>query len=430
MAAGPCEIEEDFVTRRVVVGLVVLATAVVAAASVGAAEADAAGTTVLDATYSPVPNGWAKVERWHDTDPSFPAELFPPDGRGDQTGDRLTYFGGVARPNSGSFLLYHAPGWSTGAKETPVLLVLGATQNADQAWANPNLNGSGGCGVASCPTTGLMQYLDGAGYKVFALNFAHSFGDNYLQAQVIADAIGIIKSKLGVAKVDVVAWSKGVIASRMYVSSLKPAWGRAYQGDVRKLVLLGGPNKGLDTPFRHGIQNAGLVWPECGGALNFPAAMQTLFCFGLYYSHPEYSYAGTGANNVFPGARQALYRWDGVYALDGTQFDWWTVYYGGWGSYSYSLGIQAAINQGSLIVPMRAAPTPAAVTNYLLCGGNPTLPISTENTGPSDGVVFVLSCADTVGLTTVGGNATLWGDNHIMLGWESAARLQIKNWLG
>jgi hypothetical protein len=416
--------------HRVLGGVVVAALALACSAGIGTPKALAAGTTVLDATYSPVANGWAKVERWHDTDPSFPTEFFAPDGRGDQSGARLNYFGGVARRNSGRFLLYHAPHWNTGAKATPVLLVLGATQNADQAWANPSLNGAGGCGVTSCPTSGLMQYLDSAGYKVFALNFAHSFGDNYFQAQVIADAIGIIKSKLGVSQVDVVAWSKGVLAARMYVSSLKPAWGRAYQGDVRKLVLLGGPNKGLDTPFRHGIQNAGLVWPECGGSLNFPAAMESLWCYGVYYSHPEYSYAGTGANDVFPGARQALYRWDGVYALDTGQWDWYPVYYGGWGAYSYSLGIQAAINQGSVIAPLRAAASPAAVATYLLCGGYPTLPLSTENTGPSDGVVFVASCTDTGGLTTVGGNATLWSDNHLMLGWESWAVLQIKTWLG
>jgi hypothetical protein len=416
--------------RRVLKGIGVAALALMCAGGIGVSSAVGAGTTVLDATYTSVPYGWAKVERWHDTDPSFPTELFPPDGRGDQTGQRLTYFGGVARPNSGSFLLYHAPHWNSGSKPTPVLLVLGATQNADQAWADPSLNGAGGCGVTSCPSTGLMQTLDGAGYKVFALNFAHPFGDNYYQAQVIADAIGIIKSKLGVSQVDVVAWSKGVIAARMYVSSLKPAWGRSYQGDVRKLILLGGPNKGLDTPFRHGIQNAGLVWPECGGTLNFPAAMQTLFCFGAYYSHPEYSYAGTGSNDVFPGARQALYRWDGVYALDTSQWDWYTVYYGGWGAYSYSLGIQAAINQGSLIAPLRAAASPAGVTTYLLCGGYPTLPISSEFTGPSDGVVFVASCTDTGGLTTVGGNVTFWADNHLMLGWEYYAALQIKSWLG
>lgn len=394
-----------------------------------AAPAAAAGTTTLEATYTSVNNGWAKVERWHDSDPNFPQELFPAGGRGDQTGDRLTYFGGDAQPHSGSFLMYYAPGWNTNPEQVPVLLVLGATQNADQAWANPGLNGSGGCGVAYCPSTGLMQSLVNAGHRVFAVNFSHMFGDNYLQAQIIADAIDVIQTRLGVPQVDVVAWSKGVIAARMYVSGVKPAWGRAYQGDVRRMILLGGPNKGMDTPYRHGIQNMGTVWPECGGTLNFPIAARTLFCFGAYTTHPEFSYSGTGADDRYPGARQALARWDHVYPIDTTWADWYTVYYGGWGAYSYSDGIATAIAQGSVISTMRAAATPSSVSTYLLCGGYPTVPTSTENTGPSDGVVFVASCTDTGGLTTVTGSTVLWSDNHVTLGWSLNATNQICAWL-
>jgi len=414
--------------RSPVIALAILAV-LVSPFGAPASPAQAVGSPTLQATYSPVANGWNKVERWNDPDPNFTTEIFPADGRGNQSGTQLTYFGGVTQPSSGSFLMYYAPSWNTNPKAVPVLLVLGATQNADQAWANPNLNGPGGCGWASCPSTGLMQSLVAGGYKVFAINFAHTFGDNYMQAQIIADAIGIIKAQLGVPKVDVVAWSKGVIAARMYVSSVKPAWGQAYQNDVRKLVLLGGPNKGMDTPYRHGIQNMGTVWPECGGSLNFPIAAETLYCFGAYYNHPGYSYSGSGAANAYPGARQALYRWDSVYPLDTSWADWWTVYYGGWGVYSWSRGIDYAIAQGSVITTMRAAATPAAVGVYLLCGGYPTIPTSTENTGPSDGVVFVASCTDTGGLTTVSGSTTLWSDNHVMLGWESTAVTQIKAWL-
>jgi hypothetical protein len=104
--------------HRVVRGLCIAALTVATIGAVGVSTAAAAGTMVLDATYAPVPYGWAKVERWHDTDPSFPTELFPPDDRGDQSGERLTYFGGVTRPNSGSFLLYHAPHWNTRSKPT------------------------------------------------------------------------------------------------------------------------------------------------------------------------------------------------------------------------------------------------------------------------------------------------------------------------
>ena len=393
--------------------------------------ATAAGTVVLEATYTSVANGWVRVERYRDTDTNFPTEKFPPDRRGNQDGQRLTFFGGVTQPNSGKFLLYHAPGWQTGSKATPVLLVHGANDNADRAWANPGESGSFGCGASSCPSTGLMQHLDGLGYKVFAVNFAHKQGDNRLQAQIVGDAISVIKSKLGVAKVDVVGWSKGGFPARMWVSSVKPSWGRSYPGDVRKLVLIGNANKGIDWSWRHGTAGMVFTYPECGGALNAPAAASTYMCFGVFYSHPELSFTGTGANDTYPGQRQMLGRWDATYALDGTQQDWWTVYYGGWGYTSWSPGIQAAIDQGSLVSTVRAAGVPAAVNTYLLCGGTPNIPgVYNENTGPSDGLLFIASCQDTGGIGTVSGNTLISSNNHLTLGWSSTAKSTVSGWLG
>ena len=246
---------------------------------------------------------------------------------------------------------------------------------------------------------------------------------------MIADAIGIIKSKLGVARSTSSPGQKEYSRPACTSPVSSPPGVAPTRVTFAKLVLLGGPNKGLDTPFRHGIQNAGLVWPECGGTLNFPAAMQSLFCFGAYYSHPEYSYAGTGTNDVFPGARQALYRWDAVYR---------SIRPSGTGTRSTTgAGVGIRTPSGSRPRstrlghrPLRAAPSPASVSTYLLCGGSRRCPISSEYTGPSDGVVFVASCTDTGGLTTVSGNATFWADNHLMLGWEHYAALQIGPWLG
>jgi hypothetical protein len=161
-----------------------------------------------------------------------------------------------------------------------------------------------------------MQYLDTRGYKVFAIGFPHKQGDNLVQAQLVADAIGTIRSKLGVTKVDLVCWSKGGFPCRSYVSSVKPSWGRVYQGDVRKLVLIGNANNGIDYAWRHGAPGAILIYPECGGALNGPAAVSTYECYGFFYDHPELSYTGTGSNNTYPGQRQMLKRWDGTYGLD------------------------------------------------------------------------------------------------------------------
>ncbi len=386
----------------------------------------ATSSVTLEATFTTVSYGWARVERWKDNGALFQTEHYLPDGRNDQDGQRKTFFG-TGRPHSSQFLLYHAPGWNTGTKPTPVLLVHGANDTADRAWAAPNL---GNCGASTCPTTGLMQSLSGKGYKVFAINFPHKHGDNYYWTEQIHDAINLIKSKTGAAQVDVVAWSKGAFAARQYVSSVYKTGGSAYGGGVRKLILLGGPNKGIDYTFRHGILPSVGSYPECGVVANAPAAHTDLVCYGVWYAHPELSIYTTSSGNYFPGQKQMLYRWDGVYGLPTAEQDWYTTYYGGWGYVSYSPGIDQAIAQGSLVNTIRSKGIPISVKTYLFCGGANDIPnIHNEHTGPSDGVVFTASCGDTVGIGTLGQkviNSTL---NHLELGWHSTVVSQLDTWL-
>lgn len=383
-----------------------------------------------EATFTSVANGWEKVERYRDSTAGFANEQYPPDGRGDQDGQRLTFFGGVRQPSSARFLLYSAPGWSTGSRTTPVLLVHGANDNPDRAWANPNESGGFGCGVVSCPSTGLMQYLRNRGHRVFAIGFAHKQGENRQHAQQVGDAIALIKARLSVPAVDVVGWSKGMMSARMYVSSVRPAWGRPYAGDVRRLVLLGGPNGGYDYPFAHGWAHNFSIWPECGGAINAPSPHTRMTCFGLYTYHPELSITPTAGWDAYPGQRQMLARWDGVYGVNTAAQDWYTTYYGGQGFYTAGPGIQAAINAGSLISTIRAAATPPGVQVYLLAGGSATIVgIWNETRGPSDGVVFVSSALDTTGVTTVGGTALVGSANHLQLGWAAATVSQVGTWL-
>ncbi|HEV3230821.1 MAG TPA: lipase, partial [Candidatus Dormibacteraeota bacterium] len=214
-------------------------TGLVAAPLLATTPVAAVGTVSLQATFTSVSYGWTKVERWKDTGTGWPTEHYLGDGRMDQTGQRKTFFG-TGEPPAANFLMYYAPGWNTGSKAVPVLLVPGAADNVDREYANPSI-GPQNCGASSCPSTGLMQNLSGAGYRVFGVQFANTQDDNYTQAQTISDAIGVIKSDLGVSQVDVIAWSKGVIPARMYAASVKPSWGRSYQNDIRKLILLGGP---------------------------------------------------------------------------------------------------------------------------------------------------------------------------------------------
>ncbi|GII32281.1 esterase/lipase family protein [Planotetraspora mira] len=402
-----------------------LVAAIVLAAP--AAPASATGSVTLEATYaSGLQNGWAQVERYKDNSTAFVAETYPSDGRGDQTGQTKHLFGDVARPHSSRFLLYSAPGWQTGAKPVPVLLVHGANQTADQAWANPNAAGAYGCGQASCPTTGLMQSLSGKGYKVFAIGFPHTTGDGYYWSEQIADAVSLIRAKTGASQVDVVGWSKGAFNARMYVSSLRKSWGTAYRGDVRKLILLGGPNKGFDWGYRHGWTHDFAIFPECGGTLNAPAPHTKMVCYGLWRTHTDLSYEG----DAYPGSDDMLYRWDDVYPLPATEQDWYTTYYGGTGFYTAGRGIQYAIDRGSLVVPLINAGTPASVPVYQLCGNTPDMALlHNEHTGPSDGAVFVASCSAPDGIANRAATAVL-GLNHLKLGWASSSMSQVATWLG
>jgi hypothetical protein len=411
--------------------LALLAAVLVAQAGAGATAASATASTSLEATFSSgISNGWVRVERWRDLGSGFAAENYPPSGRGDQDGQRRTFFGGVARPHSSRFLLYYAPGWNTGTKPTPVLLVHGANDTPDRAWANPNELGGFGCGALTCPSSGLMQYLSSRGYRTFAIGFPHKQGDNRYWAEQIHDAVEVIRSRTGAATVDVVGWSKGAFAARMYAASVKHSWGTSYAGKIRRLVLLGNPNEGYDYPFRHGWSHDFSIFPECGGTVNAPAPHTRMVCLGLWRNHPELSIFATSSGDFYPGQRQMLARFDSTFPLSTLEQDWHTTYYGGLGFYTDGLGIQHAINQGSLVSTILGRTTPAALPVYLLCGGANDIPtIHNEHTGPSDGVVFTSSCRSTRALGTVGGNTLLSTVNHLELGWASSAMSQVELWL-
>src|SRR2546430_7943286 len=160
----------------------------------GTASADPAYLT-KEATYPSVANGWVSVDRYRDTTAGFHDEQYPPDGRGDQDGQRRTFFDNVARPSSSRFLLYSAPGWNTATLPTPVLLVHGANDNPDRAWANPNESGGFGCGSSSCPSTGLIQGLSCPGYPAFALRFAPKQGAHLIDSPHGRGAIAVIKGR-------------------------------------------------------------------------------------------------------------------------------------------------------------------------------------------------------------------------------------------
>lgn len=408
-----------------------------------------AGLELEDTFESDILNGWVRVERWHDPKMGFIQEdRFEEDQRAHQSGQRLTFFGGDPVPHSSRFLLYYAPGWDTGAK-TPVLLAHGANDQADRAWANPGESGDFGCGQTDCPATGLMQALALEGRPVFAVSHAHSQGDNYYWSENLADAIRIVRARTGADQVDLIGWSKGVLSTRMYASSLKQDWGTAYRGDIRKLVLIGGPNLGFDYIFRYGTAHNAGIYADFNGKIHAPGPHDELLVFGVWQDRSEYAIYKSAAGDNWRGQLQMLAAWDDVYPLTGTAnngFMSWIVgdseatYYGEGeykGIYARGKGIDYAITQGSVIEPMVAAGIPAEVSTYLLCGdldladNDVLIPgIPNEIAGPSDGVVFVDSCAAPDGIGGLAEAAVLPDINHLKLGWHPDAVAKVSAWLG
>jgi hypothetical protein len=403
---------------------------------------------VLEQTFEGgIANGWARVERWRDPNPAFIQEdRFDLDMRAHQTGQRLEFFGSDPVPHSSVLLLYYAPGWDAGG--VPVLLAHGANDQADRAWANPGESGDFGCGQSECPDTGLMQDLAAQGRPVFAISHPHSQGDNFFWSEQIRDAIKIVRGRTGAAQVDLIGWSKGVMSSRMYVSSLTRDWGTPYQGDVRKLVLLGGPNLGFDYIFRYGTAHNGGIYADFGGKIHAPGPHDELLILGLWQDRGEYAIFKSAKGDPWRGQLQMLARWDDVYPLTGVAnngFMQWVVgdsestYYGegeAKGIYARGKGIDYAIDQGSIVADMVAAGVPAEIETYLLCGDldldddTKLIPgIPNEIAGPSDGVVFLDSCAAPDGIGQLADVGVLENVNHLQLGWHPEAVAQIAVWL-
>jgi hypothetical protein len=286
---------------------------------------------------------------------------------------------GTATPPSGRFLLHFAPGWSFAERPVPVLLVPGAGLSASAAFGP------------------LARSLAGDGYAVFAISFAHPDGDCFGEAEVVVDAIDRIGALLGASAVDVVGHSKGgVVAAIAAAHGSGVSWpgtrGDAYAsagtpaaGRIRKLVLVGAPLAGLDTPFRW--TNVHLA-TGAGSAPAVPSAWTDYYPFttGSPLISTDLSAVDLWdeGGDAFVGQAQLLARWDDAMPLPGSraelgglalQQDWWTTYEGGYGVYSASPGIDDAIGESSLIAALQDRGVDASVQLAALAGTNPLIPV-------------------------------------------------------
>ncbi|MDA8336679.1 MAG: hypothetical protein M0Z41_17095 [Peptococcaceae bacterium] len=362
---------------------------------------------------------WTAIELLRDSNPHLTQETFINDTR-QKTPEIVAAFGNNSEPGSQYFLLHYAPGWNTATQPYPVLLVPGASFDADMAFANPLGNG----------TPGLMQYLINKGYAAFAVTFANTQGDNWMQSGQIANAIKKIKSVTAATKVDLIAHSKGNVPARMYVANLHKSWGTAYRGNVRRLIQLGAPNKGLDFSFRDTDMN----WAVLPDGANSPVPYISMLIDGVWINTAYHSLY-TDFGNAFPGQSQLLYRWDNIYPLNETQQDWYTTYYGGQGFCSYSKGIDHAIKEGgNLISTLNRNGVDPGVQVAILSGDNNVINgVVWEDSGPSDGIIFVKSATYTVGITLRGAQVIAndtYDLNHVELLYAPSAMSWVNTQLG
>lgn len=290
---------------------------------------------------------------------------------------------GTDEPGADQYLLHFAPGWDSNSRKQPVILLPGAGLDANSF---TNLYGMG--------MEGLQQQLNALGYRVFALTFSHSHGDNFYQAEHLADAIARVKTICRVETVDVLAHSKGGLAARIYLSDLAVS---QYRGDVRRFVMLGTPNLGLDFAFR----NPSLSLPLYLSGSNGVIAWDRINYMGTYLDTSENSIYLEGC---FPGQSQMLFPWADKYPLDMTQTDWWTTYYGGTGFMSHSHGIEKAMQDGgNLITRLEKAGIHPGVELAVLAGNNQMFGlVPGEGSGQGDGLVFLESVFHTDGMTSQG----------------------------
>lgn len=319
---------------------------------------------------------WAEIARYDDPDRTLFGEVVYNEltawPEGDAYAPWIAECFGTAEPPASSFLLHVAPNVGL-ARGTPILFVPGAGDNASRGFIT------------------MAWHMDLAGRPSFAVTFPHAHGDVYQQAELLADAIAAVRARTGAEQVDVVAHSKGGIATAVYLShhagSGFPApyadVGTPYRGDVRKAVLIATPLAGIDTSYR---------WPAGNYAALDADTAYSPSSWSTWYPYTTASpwtavdladqdFLPDGAD-LFPGHRQLLARQPyplpgelpalGAYAL---QPDWYTTYEGGLGYQSDSEGIDAAVAAGgNLLDTLARAGVDPGVRLYLLAGNNPIMP--------------------------------------------------------
>ncbi len=352
---------------------------------------------------------WERIELLQDDDPHFTNEPFHLKSRQNHSIIQKAF--GTSKPHSRNFLLHYAPHWDRPQHKTPVLLVHGAGDNACRGFCHPYSFDMPENGTIDKP--GMMQHLVKEGFSVFAVTFSHPHGDNFFQAQQVANAIARVREVTGADKVDVICHSKGAMSVRIYASDLardysEYSWVTPFRNDIRKIVFVASPLKGIDTAFRYYMYNFTVMQQK----LAAPLGARSMVWQGMFVDNENH-------NRLFPGQFQMLHNWvkDGV-SLNAQSFTadanvtCKALYDGGVSTMIVSDGIDRAIQDaGNVIDSLCKKGVDPSITCHILAGTKQKidavkffwleLPVG-EFADSSDGVLLLKSAAYKKGLTARG----------------------------
>ncbi|MDD3145654.1 MAG: hypothetical protein PHD82_00010 [Candidatus Riflebacteria bacterium] len=352
---------------------------------------------------------WERIELIEDDDSHFVAEPFHLKSRHNHSVILKAF--ATNKPHSRNFLLHFAPHWNKARQSVPVLLVHGAGDNACRGFCHPFSFDLPEGGKIDKP--GMMQHLVKNGFSVFAITFSHPHGDNFLQAQQVANAIARIKEVTGAGQVDVVCHSKGAMSVRIYASDLgaeypEYSWITPFRKDIRKIVFVASPLKGIDTAFRYYMYNFTVKQQN----LAAPLGPRSMVWQGMYVNNENH-------NRLFPGQFQMLHNWvkDGIalssqsYTAD-ANISRNALYKGGVSTLLVSDGIDRAIQEsGNVISSLNRKGLDPSITCHILAGSKQSIdtiklfwleiPVG-EFADSSDGVLFLKSATYKKGLTSRG----------------------------
>ncbi|MBF0407542.1 MAG: hypothetical protein HQM10_09310 [Candidatus Riflebacteria bacterium] len=407
---------------------------------------------------------WARVERHKDPHPGFVQENFHPEG---ERNDPILkkWFGNDSTPHSGEFLLHCAEGYDKRNLQIPVLLIHGASDNANRAWIHPYIRHKCFQGeISEIPEKerGFAYWLSNLGYPVFAVTFAHGQGDNFMQSEQIADAITRIRQIMkrendADFKVSLIAHSKGNIAARLYLSGSRSLFPRKkflteYRGDVKTYIAVAPAMRGIDTPFRYYVYNLALAAEKVAKPvmLNAPIACDRILVYGLWKKTNKNSIFPESGDNLFPGQCQLLYNLaeENIVplGLDSNTSDFnqtmIALYYGGTTAFLSSRGIEKAIDAGErLMYKLESKGINPDVSLCVLAGNCPNItyeedkltPMPWEKFTPAgDGLIPLESSTFTDNILNMGANLIekkILYFNHLDLARHNSLLQIIDEWL-